>query len=331
MDRADPLRALLHGAPLFGDFVRITVVEAQGSVPRDPGTSMAVMGDRTIGTIGGGRLEFEAIATARRLLLQAHAQPAWHRETEKIALGPSLGQCCGGAVRLLFALYRHAEQTELARVTIGKGIDARSPGIALVTPMAAGKRPELHAGDLLDGGFCVDPSGSIVEPLGESGTPLFVYGAGHVGRALVPCAATLGFEVYWVDTSTDRFPEAVPDGIERVVATEPDRIAQRAPENAFHIVMTYAHPIDLAICNAILSADAFEFLGLIGSQTKAQRFRRQLRDAGISERTLSRLVCPIGIPEIESKHPSAIAVSVAAQLQQTLERASQYPHLQHQP
>ena len=75
----------------------VEVLAARGSVPRDAGTKMLVAADEVRGTVGGGHLELQAIGTARRLLNQGGAP-----KDQAVALGPSLGQCCGGALTLRF-------------------------------------------------------------------------------------------------------------------------------------------------------------------------------------------------------------------------------------
>ena len=79
------------------DAIWITVDATQGSVPRDTGTWMAVFADAAVGTIGGGRVEFEAIAEAHRRLAGASGLPLL-----RYPLGPGLGQCCGGVMHLRF-------------------------------------------------------------------------------------------------------------------------------------------------------------------------------------------------------------------------------------
>lgn len=100
-----------------GPAVLVQVRATQGSAPRDAGTWMAVFDNDVIGTIGGGHLEFQAIDRAQRILAlgegsdasaaeassaTSDAQPAKQAEQQRIALGPSLGQCCGGVVHLQF-------------------------------------------------------------------------------------------------------------------------------------------------------------------------------------------------------------------------------------
>ncbi|MEO1175493.1 MAG: xanthine dehydrogenase accessory protein XdhC, partial [Myxococcota bacterium] len=105
-------------------------------------------------------------------------------------------------------------------------------------------------------------------------TPLWIYGAGHVGRALVDVLAPLpDFDITWVDTGQDRFPDRLPDCVTPLVAADPAPVVAHAPDDAEHLVLTYSHDFDLAICHAILSGP-FRSAGLIGSATKWARFRR---------------------------------------------------------
>ncbi len=78
--------------------------------------------------------------------------------------------------------------------------------------------------------------------------------------------------------------------------------------------MTYSHAIDLEVCRTVLARGDFAYLGVIASKTKRARFVRRLRDAGLPEAAVARLQAPIGLPGLEGKEPSAIAVSLAADL-----------------
>lgn len=322
--------------------IMVMVAVVEGSAPREAGAWMLVNDETTRGTIGGGQLEFEAIAHARRLLGEAADDgTAWQRNVRAWPLGPSLGQCCGGAVRVLFERYGGHERRQLADILGG----AEADGV-VVHPFEPGRpvrvlrsRQEARemalplakvAGDMLSGAqarrvqVVAGPSGNdgcIIVPIGRKATPLFVYGAGHVGRAIVKAVAELDFDVHWVDTHEERFPEVFPGPAVRVVARDPAVIARAAPSQAFHLVLTYSHAIDLAICHALLTAPAFGFLGLIGSETKRTRFIKRLREGGVSEDALARLTCPIGIGRLRGKAPATIAISVAAQLIEKLEEA----------
>jgi xanthine dehydrogenase accessory factor len=137
--------------------------------------------------------------------------------------------------------------------------------------------------------------------------PLWIYGAGHVGRALVTVMAPLpDFDITWVDTHADRFPAT---DVTTLVATNPTEIVRYAGENAAHLILTYSHEIDLALCHALLS-QPFESAGLIGSATKWARFKRRLAALGHDTAQISRIACPIGDPSL-GKHPAKIALGVA--------------------
>jgi xanthine dehydrogenase accessory factor len=156
----------------------------------------------------------------------------------------------------------------------------------------------------------------LIEPLARPVHCLHLYGAGHVGRAIVRVLEDLPFAVTWIDTSAGRFPERVPPYATAQVAPDPAIFAGSAEADAFHLVLTYSHALDLAICHSLLRRGDFRFLGLIGSATKRARFLKRLAELGIGEVLLTRLVCPIGLPGVGGKEPAAIAVSVAAQLVQ---------------
>ena len=109
-------------------------------------------------------------------------------------------------------------------------------------------------------------------------------------------------------------PERTPENVEPRPSDDPAALAARLPAGRYHLVMTHSHPLDLAVCEALLRRGDFAWAGLIGSASKRARFERQLRAAGIAADRLARLVCPIGIEGIEGKAPAVIAASVAAQL-----------------
>lgn len=149
-------------------------------------------------------------------------------------------------------------------------------------------------------------------------TPLWLFGAGHVGNALVRVLGGLPFRVTWVDGREGVFPPSMPDNVYILRSDVPESEVPGAPAGAFYLVLTHSHDLDYEIVRAILRRD-FAWAGLIGSETKARRFRQRLAAQGTAGDRIARLVSPIGIAGIDSKLPGAIAVSVAAQLQQELE------------
>ncbi len=249
---------LLDGTPA----VLVSVKATQGSVPRDPGTRMLVSADAVRGTIGGGHLEWQAIADARQLLASGGSETL----DQHIALGPSLGQCCGGTVDLRF---EHLTSHHL---------DSWPKTPARFT--------------------------------------LQLYGAGHVGRAIVALLASLHCRVQWIDERESEFPaeQEEPSHIQRLCVEPMEAEVRLAPAGAFYLVLTHSHDLDLAISQAILQRADFAYFGLIGSQSKRARFIKRFEQRGIPAATLERMTCPIGLPGIPGKEPEVLAVAVVAQL-----------------
>lgn len=288
----------LRQALAKGPFVRVLVAGVKGSAPREAGAEMLVWPDRTEGTIGGGQLEFEAIATARDL-----AAP----RLDRIALGPAMGQCCGGAVVLAYEPF-DAQTLE----SIKGPLHARPFGgadempLALRRALAEARSQGTRPAPLVLGNW-------LIEPIEAEPQALWVWGAGHVGRAIVQVLAPLeGWRLHWVDTDAARFPDRVPAGVTTHVAAAPAGLVPLAPASAQHLVLTYSHALDLELCHRLL-VHGFGGLGLIGSATKWARFQHRLRDLGHSTAQISRIACPIGDPAL-GKEPQAIAISVAAAL-----------------
>ncbi|MBT8410699.1 MAG: xanthine dehydrogenase accessory protein XdhC, partial [Octadecabacter sp.] len=142
---------------------------------------------------------------------------------------------------------------------------------------------------------------------------LWIWGAGHVGRAIASVMAPFDDrEVVLVDVAADRFPEGLAKNVLPLVAGDPARLVTRAPAKADHLILTYSHDLDLALCDALLR-HGFNRAGLIGSATKWARFRSRLGKMGHADAEISRIACPIGNVAL-GKHPQAIAVGVTAAL-----------------
>lgn len=291
-----------------GRVARIVIVSAAGSVPRGTGTAMLVWQAGQSGTIGGGALEFQAVERARQALTGGD-------RCDKVPLGPGLGQCCGGAVQVLTEVWdavrlRAVKGDHLARPLPGSPPEMPLKLAGQLRAARAGNRPIEPA--LVQGWF--------VEPVRAQAIPLWVWGAGHVGRAIVATLSPLPqFAITWVDSAPDRFPDAVPHGVTTLPAPDMPAALRLAPAHARHLILTYSHEIDLALCHGALT-HGFQFCGLIGSATKWTRFRKRLQQLGHPDARISRITCPIGDPAL-GKHPQAIAVGVAASLIRDAARA----------
>ena len=148
----------------------------------------------------------------------------------------------------------------------------------------------------------------------ESLPRVVVFGAGHVGTALVRALVPLPCRITWVDCRKEIFPISLEGDVDIQAGVDPLPVAEGIEEGAFAAVMTHSHPLDLDICERLLRHGRAAWTGLIGSMSKRRRFESQLRARGIAEAALERLVCPIGLAGIRDKAPPAIAASVAAQL-----------------
>ena len=248
------------------DAVLVTVSDAKGSTPRERGATMAVSRDRTHGTIGGGRLEYEAIERARAML-ETGARPL-DRTIMDRPLGPALDQCCGGRVQLL--LRRAAER------------DAE----------AFGRR---------------ETEQRRCEP------PVIVFGAGHVGTALATALAPLPLHVRVVDERREAL-DGLPSGVERVATPLPEAIVGEARPGACFVVLTHSHALDFEIARAALKRGDAAYVGMIGSATKAAKFRAYALREGMDRGMAERLACPMAPHARRDKRPEVIAAFVAAEV-----------------
>ncbi len=302
----------------------VSVIDAAGSVPREAGARIVLQPDGGFfGSIGGGRLEYEAIAAARAALAAGRGQ-AQFRDWP---LGPDLGQCCGGRVRTLtetfdandLATVRFFEETEKSGAFVAVSSLADDGRIArvLAPPATAGKR----IGTAATAVTAFDKT-AFHERFGDVTKPVLLFGAGNVGRAVVLALAPLPFTVRWIDSWPDQFPQHVPQNVVTICTDAAHREFAQAPRDAVVIVMTHSHPLDFDITAGALQRGTFDFVGLIGSETKRARFVNWARQMGVADSQIDRLVCPIGIAQIKGKEPAVIAAAIAAQLLIVSERAS---------
>jgi xanthine dehydrogenase accessory factor len=353
-----------HGAAVL-----VTLADAQGSSPREPGARMVVRPDGGFsGTIGGGALEWSALAEAQSMLARGED----FRRLNK-ALGPDLGQCCGGRVvvtlerfdardRETIAALARAERAgpfvTLAQASTGRlqrqvaadleieqildgrsGLSNSSRHSASPSPRLRGEgrgegafRPVQTRGDAPSPGaqtradlspragrgeaatYSKLRDGRVVERFGQDATPLYLFGAGHVGRALVLALAPLPFAVTWFDPRPGAFPPHIPGNVTCVNEAERAQALSRAPSGSFVAIMTHSHALDLDLAAAALKSQRFPYVGLIGSDTKRARFVSTLAKLGVAKSDIDRLICPIGLSDIQDKAPAAIAASIVAQL-----------------
>jgi xanthine dehydrogenase accessory factor len=313
--------------------ILVTVAIVEGSVPREPGTRMLVDAARQWGTVGGGHLELRGAEVARAMLASGEK-----RRLERFPLGPSLGQCCGGVVHLAFEAIDDEYLGHLGALAARRKTDSwrlvafdGAPDLALFD--AAGQPLQGMASSLLAGAragldahagagthVLRDEAGRrwLADKVEAPRAHLMLFGAGHVGAAIVRALADLPCRVTWVDEREDMFPAAVPPHVTVEATDLPEALAASAAPGTSFLVMTHSHALDQRVAEAILKrpspGPSDDWFGLIGSSTKRKQFEHRLRERGIDDARLDAMVCPIGVPGIEGKEPAVIAVAVAAQL-----------------
>lgn len=166
-------------------------------------------------------------------------------------------------------------------------------------------------------GQCCGGSVSVLfECIAQQRLPIDIYGAGHVAHALIPLLATLPVKVRWIDSRADLFTKSVPNNVTVIVDEFPEDQVRDARINTAYFVLTHNHQLDFVLCERILNRDDRTFLGLIGSQTKATRFRMRLAHKNISEDIIDTMTCPVGLSNIQGKRPMEVALSIAGQITQ---------------
>ena len=291
----------------------VTLAQAQGSSPREVGARMVVAPNGAFsGTIGGGALEWGALAEAQALLARRDG-PAVARLDK--ALGPDLGQCCGGRVLLIIERFGAADRDTVAslaeteragvlRTIASVGNDGRLMRRPAKLDEARSPRPA----------YDLQSDGRVYERFGDEPTPFYLFGAGHVGRALSVALAPLPFLVTWIDVRPGAVPATFPPNVTAITQGDPVELLGRAPDGAFIAIMTHSHALDLDLAIAALQPKRFSYVGLIGSVTKRARFTSAMQKMGMPADMVDKLVCPIGLTTIRDKAPAAIAASVAAQV-----------------
>jgi xanthine dehydrogenase accessory factor len=257
------------------------------------------------GSIGGGALEHQAMAQARSIL--ALAPGSWR--VQDYPLGPLLGQCCGGRVRLLVEhLEIVPEQDGPFAVTLSDRVERRLlPGAGRGPSGDSDLGPGLRRGAIGAGGPLPTTGACFVEPVEADTLPVLLFGAGHVGRAIAERATGLPLHLAWYDSRPEM---AETPGV--VLADEAGMATQaaQAPEGSAVVILTHDHGLDYRLTAAALGGGA-RFVGLIGSETKRARFLKRLAADGVDS---ARLTCPIGVPGIGGREPEVIAIAVLAQL-----------------
>ncbi|MFC4431777.1 xanthine dehydrogenase accessory protein XdhC [Cupriavidus respiraculi] len=315
----DAARLVRAGVPV----VMVTIVEVEGSAPREPGVRMLVTADALTGTIGGGHLEWRGMAIAREML----AAGTDARAIVRIPLGPALGQCCGGVVQLGFERLGGNDLGWLDAIE-----DAFAAREALTRTVPA-SGPVRHARACAAvASVALGANGEWQDTVVPDAMHVVLFGAGHVGHALVRVLGTLPCTVHWVDERDTLFPPGLPANVTAEATDTAEAVVDAAPPGSYFLVMTHSHALDQALCERIFRRTDFAYFGLIGSKTKRARFEHRMAEHGIDPARFPEMVCPMGVAGITDKAPAMIAVAIVAQLLQVRDQrlaaltAAQDPH-----
>jgi len=313
--------------------VLVTVAGIRGSAPREIGAKMIVTASETIGTIGGGQLEYQSTRAAVEMLDDQQTT------LRSFPLGASMGQCCGGVVEILFepiaagmpgwlrdlaALHGQSEPaiiaTRISRSNPAKlivtateifGVDEQQADSSLVS-----KARQL----LADNPVTTRDVQELYDPIVVSDLNIAVFGAGHVGAAVISALSDLDCNIRWLDSRQKMFRK-VPANVRAIVAADPALEVAAMPADSYYLVMTHSHAVDFDICDRILQRRDARYCGLIGSKSKRRRFEKRYRQQGMSQSVIDQLICPIGVDGISGKKPAEIAVAAAAEILKVRERA----------
>ncbi len=303
--------------------VLVTVAGLRGSAPREVGAKMIVTESETIGTIGGGQLEYQSTRCAVDMLRASNMQ------LRSFPLGSSMGQCCGGVVEVLFepvppglpGWLRDLRALHGQRVpaVLATYISQSSPRKLVVTEQDVYSAEGTDSMVARARSLLLDnspPSRNVqefYEPVVAPDLNIAVFGAGHVGSAVVAALAQLDCNIRWVDSRRNVF-RATPANVRSIETPDAALEVAAMPPGSYYLIMTHSHALDFEICDRILRRRDSRYCGLIGSLSKRRRFEKRFRQQGMSRQMLDELVCPIGVDGIGGKKPAEIAVAVAAEI-----------------
>ena len=298
--------------------VLCTILASSGSSPRGAGARMAVFADgSTVGTVGGGKVELLAAQEALEVLQGAKTRVrAFCLAPEQVA---SIGMICGGNVTIYYQLLTAQELPKLHKMLDVLNTDANSWLYLKITDGAVeefeilGEEEAKEKPELFTNRAVLQKGEPLIyaEPLVRAGR-VYVFGGGHVGQALVPVLASVGFRVTLYDNRPELADKAHFPQAEEIVCGPYDAITVTPTENDYVVIMTPGHQGDFALLSQVLRRKT-RYVGCIGSRHKIARTQQLLREAGITEEAIASVHSPIGLP-ILAETPAEIAVSIAAEM-----------------
>ncbi len=329
--------------------VLVTVAGVRGSTPREIGAKMIVTASESIGTIGGGQLEYQCVQAACEWLKPDDLVSTRSR-VQRFTLGANCGQCCGGVAEILFEEIAPSRSAWVARLSELHAADTAAVMVTARQSRAAAGKLIVTAKECIAYAENFEPADAVIatarkalqigsvakqsllavsrnvelpiliEPVLETDLHVLLFGAGHVGTACAGVFSMLDTHVDLIDSRPGFADAGQLRNVRPIESADPALLVDTAPPNSYFLVMTHDHALDFEICARVLRRRDAAYCGLIGSRSKRRRFEKRFRALGLSEAEISALTCPIGIDEISGKKPAEIAIAVAAQLLQLHER-----------
>ena len=304
--------------------VLATVMETWGSAPRQAGSQLAVSGAGEImGSVSGGCVEGAVVTEALDALADGRSRVLTFGVSDETAF--NVGLACGGTIRVLVEPVGGAQgipESLLADLVAARASRQRRAYVVNLSDWSRALLAPAEAPEDVQARFRADKSGVEAETFTAIHNPalrLIVVGAVHIAQALLPMARLAGYDPTLIDPR-DAFGSAARFPGETILHDWPDEAMAALRPDARTAVVTLTHDskLDDPAIQAALASDCF-YLGCLGStRTHAKRLDR-LRAAGITDAQIARIHAPVGL-DIGAKTPAEIAVSVLAQITQTLRR-----------
>ena len=289
----------------------VALIESEGSTPRSSGAFMLVNKNGFVaGTVGGGGMEYAAVLEAQKKLMEGETKSFLKRYD----LTTAAGMACGGYCSLQFCYLPAIQETDMLAEYILFRLKGKYPWWLLI-PLGEGDI-RVEEGLFIKkhkGFYEQDGKEYYAEQYNYDGR-VFIFGAGHVARELVPLLSHLGFKCVVIDDREEfAKPEVFPTA-HKVLLADYTKLNEVCKLHCmdYAVVMTRGHVHD-ANCERFLLTTPVPYIGVMGSKNKAKLARETLLSEGYSEKQLARIKTPIGL-DIGSETPAEIAVSIAAQL-----------------
>ncbi len=288
--------------------VLIFVTSHQGSTPRETGSWLFVSSSEVVGTLGGGEIEHSSIIEAQDIL--AGRQP-FIAKCKNFQLGPDLDQCCGGAMAIFFLPVNKTALSWLE--TACSFIKKKRQGSIIFDTSAPSSLPELLEGEVPINKQYVDAL--HVQQLYDIRPKVILYGAGHVGRAIAAISLQLPIQLILVDGRQSQLAQVpIGENVKSEYWNNPVFQAKKISSAKAAIIMTHSHGLDYRLCQSLIKNSCLLYIGLIGSKTKAERFRRALKKEGNTDSEIAKIISPIGRDGPRGKEPGIIALSVLSEV-----------------